>query len=369
MSEKDLEKQELEAEPSAEAQAGEAAAPTESLADNVRIISPMKLVLKRFFRSKLSIVGLVMFLVILLFSFLGPVFVSWGETEVDRTGGSTIYTFLELTATDENGNEYKFYAIGETEQSINIHATAMTSITDENGNTRTHVLGTDENGRDIFVRLMYGGRLSLILSFLVVIIYTLLGVILGGLAGYFGKWVDMLIMRIADILNCVPSLPILLIVGAILDGIGIDQSLRIYYLMGFLTLLSWTGIARLVRGQILFLREQEYIVATEALGFSPARKIFKHLVPNVLPQLIVSMTLGLGSTILFEASLSYLGLGVSLDQASWGKMVSTATSNLDILTYYVADWLPAGIMIIVSVLAFNFIGDGLRDALDPRMKR
>ena len=146
----------------------------------------------------------------------------------------------------------------------------------------------------------------MLLSFLVVIIYTVIGVILGGLAGYFGKWVDMVIMRIVDILNCIPSLPILLIVGAILDGVGIDQSIRIYYMLGFLALLSWTGVARLVRGQILFLREQEYIVAAEALGMSPMRKIFHHLVPNVMPQLIVSMTLGLGSIILYEATLSFL---------------------------------------------------------------
>ena len=339
----------------------------ESIADKVRIISPARLVLKRFFRSKLSIVGLCMFIFLLLFSFLGPVFVPWSETEVDYSGSHNV-TIVSVEAKDENGKTFTVYMVEEYTGTINSHASAFT-YSNEGENSRLHLFGTDENGRDTFVRLMYGGRMSLLLSFLVVIIYTVIGVILGGLAGYFGKWVDMIIMRIVDILNCIPSLPILLIVGAILDGVGIDQSVRIYYMLGFLALLSWTGVARLVRGQILFLREQEYIVAAEALGMSPMRKIFHHLVPNVMPQLIVSMTLGLGSIILYEATLSFLGLGVPLSMASWGQMVQRATQNTEILQYYTMEWLPAGILIVLAVLSFNFIGDGLRDALDPKMKR
>lgn len=339
----------------------------ESIADKVRIISPARLVLKRFFRSKLSIVGLCMFVFLLLFSFLGPVFVPWSETEVDYSGSYNV-TIVSVEAKDENGETFTVYMVEEYTGTINSHASAFT-YSNEGENSRLHLFGTDENGRDTFVRLMYGGRMSLLLSFLVVIIYTVIGVILGGLAGYFGKWVDMIIMRIVDILNCIPSLPILLIVGAILDGVGIDQSVRIYYMLGFLALLSWTGVARLVRGQILFLREQEYIVAAEALGMSPMRKIFHHLVPNVMPQLIVSMTLGLGSIILYEATLSFLGLGVPLSMASWGQMVQRATQNTEILQYYTMEWLPAGILIVLAVLSFNFIGDGLRDALDPKMKR
>ena len=338
----------------------------DSIADRVRIISPTRLVLKRFFRSKLSIVGLCMFLFLLLFSFLGPLFVPWSETEVDRTGGETVYNILpvEVKVGDE---KFTVYTVEVYTPTINVHADPFT-YSHEGENSRLHLFGTDENGRDTFVRLMYGGRMSMMLSFLVVLIYTLIGVVLGGLAGYFGKWVDMIIMRIVDILNCIPSLPILLIVGAILDGAGVDQSVRIYYMLGFLALLSWTGIARLVRGQILFLREQEYIVAAEALGMSPMRKIFHHLVPNVMPQLIVSMTLGLGS-IIHEASLSFLGLGVPISMASWGQMVQRATQNTEILQYYTMEWLPAGILIVLAVLSFNFIGDGLRDALDPKMKR
>ena len=210
------------------------------------------------------------------------------------------------------------------------------------------------------------------LSFLVVLVYTIIGVILGGLAGYFGGWVDMLIMRLVDILNCLPSLPIMLIIGAFFQDLVtkgvVDEGMRVYVMMGVLTLMSWSGTARLVRGQILSLREQEYMIATDALGFSPLRKIFKHLVPNVMPQLIVSMTLGLGGTILTEASLSFLNLSAPPQVASLGRMVNAASTE-SILTNYPLDWLPAGLMIIIAVVAFNFIGDGLRDALDPKMKR
>lgn len=343
----------------------------ESLADKVKVVSPFKLVLKRFFRSRLSVVGLSIFLAVLLFSFLGPLFVAWEETERD-TSVSHDVSFSQQVEKDKNedGNvyEYSVVFVGYIE-SLNPHAPAFTYGTRSNGERALHVLGTDKDGYDIFVRIMYGGRMSLILSFMVVLVYTLIGVVLGGLAGYFGGWVDMIIMRIVDILYCIPSLPILLIVGAIYNGLDLPPSLRVYVMMGVLTLLSWPGTCRLVRGQILFLREQEYMVAADALGFGVGRKIFKHLVPNVMPQLIVSMTLGLGGTILSEATLSYLSLGAPKEIASLGQMVSLSTQSMTIMEYYILDWLPAGIMIILAVVAFNFIGDGLRDALDPKMKR
>ncbi len=343
----------------------------ETLADRVKVVSPLKLVFKRFFRSRLSVVGLSIFLAVLVFSFLGPVFVPWGESEIDRSESYRIYySNIRVPTKDEEGNEFDYYTISSNRpESLNAHAPAWTFGYRSNGDKALHVLGTDRDGYDILVRLMYGGRLSLMLSFLVVLTYTVIGVILGGLAGYFGGWVDMVIMRIVDILNCIPSMPILLIVGAIFAGSGLPDGLRIYIMMGALTLLSWPGTCRLVRGQILFLREQEYMVAADALGFGVGRKIFKHLVPNVMPQLIVSMTLGLGGTILTEASLSYLGLGAPKAVASLGQMVSLATQSTTIMEYYVLDWLPAGLIIILAVVAFNFIGDGLRDALDPKMKR
>jgi peptide/nickel transport system permease protein len=140
-------------------------------------------------------------------------------------------------------------------------------------------------------------------------------------------------------------------------------------LMGILSLFSWTGMARLVRGQILYLREQEYMVAAEAMGYSTPRRIFKHLIPNILPQIIVSMTLSLGSMILYESTLSYLGLGVRVPFASWGTMIEVISKRSDILKNNFNIWGPPGVCIIIAVLGFNFIGDGLRDALDPKQRR
>jgi peptide/nickel transport system permease protein len=332
----------------------------EFLADNIRVMSPGRMVAKRFFRSKLSMLGLVTIIALFLFSFVGPlIFNTWGETEPDKTGGTPTITQVEISYTVD-GEQYSAYIVTSVTPDVNMNDTSITS---------THFLGTDSMGYDVFTRLMYGGRISLTLGFVVVFLETILGVILGGLAGYFGKWVDMLIMRIVDILNCIPSLPIMLIISAILDAMGVDGTVRIYYMMVVLTLLGWSGIARLVRGQILMLREQEYMVAAEACGIPVRQQIFKHLVPNVMPQLIVSMTLGLGSVILMEATLGYLGLGVPYPQASWGTIIE-AGANLEVLRNgYWNQWIPAGVCIVLAVLGFNFIGDGLRDAFDPKMKR
>jgi peptide/nickel transport system permease protein len=215
---------------------------------------------------------------------------------------------------------------------------------------------------------MYGGRISLTLSFITVFLEMIIGIILGGLAGYFGKWVDMMIMRICDVLMCIPGLPIMLIFSAILDGLNMAEDIRIYFLMGFLALMGWTGIAKMVRGQILMLREQEFMVAAEALGLSVSRRIAKHLIPNVMPLLIISMTNGLGGIILSEATLSYLGLGIRPPKAAWGTMIGAANDPVA-LQFWPFQWVPAGIMIVMVVLAFNFVGDGLRDAFDPKGRR
>lgn len=231
-----------------------------------------------------------------------------------------------------------------------------------------HWLGTDKNGMDMLTRLMYGGRVSLMIGFIVVIISAALGVVLGGVSGYFGGWVDNLIMRIVDIFYCIPSTPLIIILGAAMDGMRVDPQIRMLYLMLILGFLGWPGIARLVRGQILSLREQEFMTATEACGISVSRRIFRHLIPNVIPQLIVNCTMSLGSTIITEATLSFLGLGVKFPFASWGNIMNDV-SNSYVLTSYWFIWIPAGICLMVTVLGFNFVGDGLRDAFDPKMKR
>ena len=231
-----------------------------------------------------------------------------------------------------------------------------------------HWLGTDMYGMDMLTRLMYGGRVSLLIGFIVIIIETVIGVIFGGISGYFGGWVDNLIMRIVDIFYCIPSMPVIIILGAAMDASRVDPTIRMVYLMLILGFLGWAGIARLVRGQILSLREQEYMAAAEACGLSVSRRIFKHLIPNVVPQLIVTCTMGLGSVIITEATLSFLGLGVKFPFASWGNIISDV-NNTHVLTTYWFIWIPAGVLLLLTVLAFNLVGDGLRDAFDPKMKR
>ena len=325
---------------------------------NVRLMSPTQMVVRRFFRSKLSIVGLIMVVGLFIFSFFGPmIYTQWGEIELDESG-KTEYAVSTTTYTVD-GVEYT------------IHQTTEKSLKDNflSAPSKEHILGTDNEGYDVFVRLMYGGRISLTVSFIAVFLITILGVILGGIAGYFGGWIDNLIMRICDVLMCLPGVPILLIISTILDASDIDAKYRIYLLMIYLTFISWTGTARLVRGQILSLREQEYMVAAEAMGYSTGRKIFKHLIPNVMPQLIVQMSLSLGSMILYEATLSYLNLGVKAPYAAWGTMINIISTNQDVLQNHWYVWVPAGICIVIAVLGFNFVGDGLRDALDPKARR
>ena len=341
----------------------------EPLDRNVRLMSPTQMVVRRFFRSKLSVIGIIMLAALFLFCFLGPVvYNKWGEIEVDE---SPIVEYTSKTIQyQKNGKNYTIYQITEKTEKEN----ALAPMSAE------HPLGTDETGYDVLTRLMYGGRISLIIGFISVFIITVIGVIMGGIAGYFGGVIDNLIMRLCDILMCIPGFPIMLVFGTVLTAFGElenptiiqdfmgDPRYRIYFLMAFLTLFSWPGIARLVRGQILSLREQEYMVAAEAMGYSTGRKIFKHLVPNIMPQLIVSMTLSLGSMILYEASLSFLNMGVQPPYAAWGTMINAA-SDLNILENYINIWAPPGICIVIAVLGFNFVGDGLRDALDPKARR
>lgn len=276
----------------------------------------------------------------------------------------------EVDIVDENGETQHFeLKYAPENKTWTIIREEETYVYDRYASPSTaHWLGTDGNGMDMLTRLMYGGRVSLVIGFIVVIISGVIGIILGGIAGYFGKWVDNLIMRIVDIFYCIPSMPLIIIIGAAMDNMQVDPMMRMLYLMLILGFLGWPSIARLVRGQILSLREQEFMTATEACGVRVSRRIFRHLIPNVIPQLIVTCTMSLGSTILTEATLSYLGLGVKFPFASWGNIINDV-NNSYVLTNYWFIWIPAGICLLVTVLGFNFVGDGLRDAFDPKMKR
>ena len=276
----------------------------------------------------------------------------------------------EFMFTDPNGeaHEYTIRYRADVKNWSVLQETATRVYDTYASPSRTHWLGTDRNGMDMLTRLMYGGRVSLVIGFIVEIISTVLGIIMGGLAGYFGKWVDNLIMRIVDIFYCIPSMPIIIILGAAMDAMSVDPQIRMIYLMLILGFLGWPGMARLIRGQILSLREQEFMTATEACGISVSRRIFKHLIPNVIPQIIVSVSMGIGGTIITESTLSFLGLGVKFPFASWGNIINDV-NNTFVLTTYWFIWIPAGTLLLLTVLAFNLVGDGLRDAFDPKMKR
>ncbi|HBG38380.1 MAG TPA: peptide ABC transporter permease [Clostridiaceae bacterium] len=288
------------------------------------IMSPWKVVWKRLKRDKLAMIGLYTLIILVAVAVIGPFF------------------SYAMEATDIE----------------NINAAP----------SMQHILGTDEVGRDVFARLMYGGRISLSVGIVSVAIEVLIGTILGGIAGYYGGVVDNIIMRLVDILMCFPFLPLLLMLSAVMSARHVDPKYRIYVVMFIIGIIGWGGLCRLIRGQILSLKEQEFMQAAEALGLKDRRKIFRHLLPNTFASIIVSATLSVGGAILTESSLSYLGLGVTPPTPSWGNMIQCA-QDIYTLTFQPWRWIPPGICIFLTVMAINLLGDGLRDALDPKLKR
>lgn len=282
------------------------------------IISPFKLIFRRFRRNKLAVVALLVLLILVILAAFAPLFTPYGRDDIDFT---------------------------DTKQPP----------------SSKHIFGTDELGRDIYTRLLYGGRISLSVGIVAVIIEIFIGVLLGGISGYYGGKVDSIIMRFTDIFMCFPFLIIAITVVAILGP-------SIYNVMLVIGLLGWTGIARIVRGQILSLREQEFMEAAEALGLSDARKIIRHLLPNTMASIIVYSTISIASAILTEAALSFLGLGVSPPTPSWGNMLESA-KKLYVIKNQWWFWIPPGLAIFITVMSLNILGDGLRDALDPKLKR
>lgn len=312
------------------------------------IQTPGYLIVKRFFKNKLAVVGLGIIVFILVFCIIGPFFSSYGEYEI-------FYKF------SDTGQEFRIedgHDISQAGVEINLKAPISGS----------HLLGTDADGRDILTRLMYGGRISLMFGISVVILELLVGVTLGGIAGYYGKHIDMIIMRLVDVFYCIPFLPLMLMISSVMAALKVPPQQKIYVLMVIMGVLKWAGVARLVRGQILSIREMEYMQAAKTAGLKTSRIILKHLIPNVTSIIIVMATMDLGSVILTESTLSFLGVGLSFPYASWGNMVN-AVNDSTIMENYLNIWLPPGLAILLLVMAFNFIGDGLRDAFDPKMKR
>ena len=222
----------------------------------------------------------------------------------------------------------------------------------------TFFLGTDDLGRDVFSRILYGARISLLVGFVAVGIATLIGIFLGAVSGFYGRWVDSVIMRFVDIMLCFPAFFLILAVIAFLEP-------SIWNIMIIIGLTSWMGVARLVRAEFLSLRERDFVQAAKALGASDGRVIFRHILPNALSPVLVSATLGVAGAILTESALSFLGIGVQPPTPSWGNMLIAGKQTLG-----TAWWLSVfpGMAILITVLGYNLLGEGIRDALDPRLK-
>lgn len=228
-----------------------------------------------------------------------------------------------------------------------------------------HTLGTDEVGRDLLSRLLFGARISLTVGLFAVIMEVLIGATLGAIAGYYGGWLDYALMRVTDVFLSIPLLPLLLVLTGIVAASSSKAALSFGVIVPIIGILSWPPVARLVRASFLSLREREFAEAARAVGNNDGRIIFRHLLPNAVAPIVVQATLDVANVIILESTLSFLGFGIQPPTASWGNMLANAQSNLQ------SAWWAAvfpGLCILITVLAINYIGDGLRDALDPNMR-
>lgn len=285
------------------------------------IEGPWQMMWKRYRKNKIAMSGLIIFGLLLVFVIIGPI----------------------LSPYDPNYMDY-----------ANVN----------HGPTIEHLLGTDELGRDYLTRLMFGGRISLMVGLFAVVISIVLGCAVGGIAGYYGGAIDNLMMRFTEIVSAFPFLPLAISVQAVI-GTSVPAEYKMYITMMVIGLLSWTGLARMIRGQVLSLREQEFMHAAKALGLSDTRIVVRHLLPNTLAYIIVYSTLGMAGAIMSESALSFLGLGVTPPTPTWGNMVQYAR---DLFTLKTRPWLwiPPGVCILLAVMSINLVGDGLRDAFDPK---
>ena len=253
------------------------------------------------------------------------------------------------------GQKYKFLGLIPMKRHL--------ITTDENG--RLYLLGTDINGRDVFSRILFGGRISMTIGYLALFVLFPIGLLYGGIAGYFGGKVDMLMMRFAEAVMSIPSFYLLIILASILPS-GMTSVQRFMLIVVILALIGWAGFARVVRGMVLSIKNQEYVQAARSIGASRFRIIVKHILPQTTSFVIVAMTLSVPSYILSESGLSFLGLGIQQPDASWGNMLKEAQEYTNII--YRPWLLTPGFLIFIAVLAFNLIGDTIRDILDPKSK-
>ncbi len=278
--------------------------------------------MRRLFSNKTAIICIVIVLLIALFAILQPIFSPFGEAE----------------------------------QHVSHSNAPMFTVCPETGHM--HVLGTDSLGRDLMTRAAMGGRLSLTMALTAVAANCIIGLVYGGISGYVGGQLDNVMMRLVEIINGIPYL-ILLIVMMMVLGKGAHSMVIAYIIVG------WTGIARLTRGQIVALKEQEFVVAAKAMGARPSRILFKHLIPNLLSVVIVQITMAIPGMIFNESFLSFIGLGVPIPQSSWGQL---ANDGFAVFRMYPSQMLIPAVLICVTMLSFNLLGDALRDAFDPKLR-
>lgn len=290
-----------------------------SLNKNKSHQSPFQLAFKRFLKNKLAILGIIVLVTVTLGAIFAPFL-----TDHNPTYGDLLK--IEKPPSDE------------------------------------HILGTDGSGRDNFARLLYGARISLIVGFSAMFFTLIIGVILGALAGYYGGKIDNLIMRLADLVLAIPFLVLALTIIALLESVTVTVFVTV------IALTTWPSLTRIVRGTFLSLREQEFVLGARAIGASDIRIIFKHFIPNAIGPIIVNATLMMATMIIIESGLSFIGMGIPQPTPTWGNMISEA-QNLRILRNHPEAWIPPGLGILLTVLAINFIGDGLRDAFDPKSNR
>ncbi len=320
---------------------------TDLLKIETKVEGPWIVAWKRFKKNKVSLAGGILFVLIFLSVWIIPFVIDFqlqgdlGYTGVERFGNAMSINIGEHGFDLTNSRQKPSFIDSESE----------------------HFLGTDDQGRDILFRVFFGGRMSMNIGFLVAFMTMFLGSTIGILAGYHGGIVDDLLMRFTEIVASLPFLPIMMTLSFIMRWVPQEQTMFVVVIV--IGIISWTGLARLVRGQVLSLRELEFMQATEILGLSTTSRLFRHLLPNVLTYIIVSTTLGIGGAILLEAGLSFLGLGVTPPAPSWGNMVQAARTGV-ILQSFPHMWVPPGLLIILTVVSVNLLGEGLRDALDPK---
>ena len=237
-------------------------------------------------------------------------------------------------------------------------------VTEKSG-FRGYLFGTDDMGRDILTRIIHGGKMTMTIGAVAVIVSSIIAVIVGCLSGYFGGWIDMLLMRVTEIFSSIPFLPFAMMLSYVIRTQPIGETTRIFIIMIMLGLLSWTGLARMIRGQVLAEREKEFVIAAQSMGVKESRIAFKHILPNVISIILVNMTLNFASCLLTESSLSYLGFGVQQPQPTWGNMLYGANNSIVIQNYW-WQWVFPSIFLSIATISINIIGDTLRDVLDPK---